>query len=56
LCSKTEPERSKKTSKELEGKHATFVASLTAPATDRWHSRAARSSAMAGGNGFFDGA
>ena len=37
------PLRSKKTSSALLGKHATFVASLTAPATDRWHSRAKRS-------------
>ena len=37
------PEKSKKTSPSTASKHAMFVASLTAPATDRWHSRAKRS-------------
>ena len=49
------PEKFKKTSSALEGKHATFVASLTAPATDRWHSRATRSSAMDGSSMDFYG-
>ena len=34
------PERSRKTSFAFWGKHSTLVASLTAPAADRWHSRA----------------
>ena len=46
------PARLKKTWAGSLGKHATFVAILSAPAADtnRWHSRATRSSAMDGGS------
>ena len=46
------PAKLKKTWPGSLGKHATFVAILSAPAADtnRWHSRATRSSAMDGGS------